>query len=209
MTATTTKLTDLNEDSLAHCANYLSLQDLSNLAITCKCLKRVAYSDSIWHRCYRERWPLEVPGGLLSLREAYSERLASLHQFKCTDPLCADLYTNDSKPFDHVMLDNNDIIFSQGSSVQIVKIDSFLNGIDSEATTILTDHNARITYKLLGDSSSKVLASGGEDGTVRIWSLNSIGKRGQHTLKATFYGHGKPIKLMSVAGYVLASSYSC
>ncbi|KAJ8567050.1 hypothetical protein K7X08_019258 [Anisodus acutangulus] len=34
--------------------------------------------------------------------------------------------------------------------------------------------------------------------TVRLWSLDSSGKRGQH---ATLYGHEKPVVLMSVAGY--------
>lgn len=58
-----------------------------------------------------------------------------------------------------------------------------------------------LSDKLLGDDIGKVLASGGEDGTVRLWSLSSSGKRGQQALKATLYGHEKPIKLMSVAGY--------
>lgn len=65
-------------------------------------------------------------------------------------------------------------------------------------------HNGPVSTlsdKLLGDGSSKVLASGGEDGTVRLWSLNSSGQRGQHALKATLYGHEKPVKLMSVSGY--------
>ncbi|KDP45480.1 hypothetical protein JCGZ_09729 [Jatropha curcas] len=254
-----TKITELNEDSLAHCATYLSLQDLSNLAMSCKFLKRVAYSDSIWQHCFKERWPQEA-APILShksgAREAYLARHVAMHRFKFVDPLSADIYT-DSKPFDHIILDKNDtIIFSQGSSIQTVKIDSFLNGKDSMTT--LSDHNARITCmrlflidetslyrsesqgeenvlvtsscdrsirlwwkgscqrcfrghngpvstlsdKLLGDSSSnKVLASGGEDGTVRLWSLSSRGKRGQHALKATFYGHEKPIRLMSVAGH--------
>lgn len=72
-------------------------------------------------------------------------------------------------------------------------------------------HNGPVSTlsdKLLGDSSAKLLASGGEDGTVRLWSLSSSAKRGQHALKATFYGHEKPIKLMSVAGYELAALYS-
>ena len=54
---------------------------------------------------------------------------------------------------------------------------------------------------MLGDGSGKVFASGGEDGTVRLWSLSSSGKRGQQALKATLYGHAKPVKLMTVAGY--------
>ena len=58
-----------------------------------------------------------------------------------------------------------------------------------------------LSNKLLGEDSCKVLASGGEDGTVRLWSLSSSGKQGQRALKATFYGHEKPVNLMSVAGY--------
>lgn len=63
-------------------------------------------------------------------------------------------------------------------------------------------HNGPVTTlsdKLLGDGVDKVLASGGEDGTVRLWSLGSSGKRGQHALKATLKGHQKPVVLMSVA----------
>ncbi|KAJ0099924.1 hypothetical protein Patl1_22139 [Pistacia atlantica] len=69
---------------------------------------------------------------------------------------------------------------------------------------VLKGHNGPVSTlsdKLLGDAGSRLLASGGEDGTVRLWALNSSGKRGQHALKATFYGHEKPIKLMSVAGH--------
>lgn len=67
----------------------------------------------------------------------------------------------------------------------------------------------------MGEGSGKVFASGGDDGTVRLWSLNLNGKRGQHALRATLYGHGKPLVLMSVAGYGLVSwhlsvrSYPC
>ena len=49
-----TKITELDVDSLAHCASYLdNLHDLSNLAMSCKYLKRVAYSNSIWLRWFR------------------------------------------------------------------------------------------------------------------------------------------------------------
>ncbi|XP_057447605.1 uncharacterized protein LOC130739346 isoform X2 [Lotus japonicus] len=68
----------------------------------------------------------------------------------------------------------------------------------------LRGHNGPVlslSNKLLGEGSSKVLASGGEDSTVRLWSLGSSGKRGQHALKATFYGHEKGVNFLSVAGH--------
>ncbi|MED6205595.1 hypothetical protein PIB30_019156 [Stylosanthes scabra] len=58
-----------------------------------------------------------------------------------------------------------------------------------------------LSDKLLGDDTCKVLASGGEDGTVRLWSLNLSGKQGQQSLKATLYGHEKPVDLVLVAGH--------
>ncbi|XP_022740507.1 uncharacterized protein LOC111292396 isoform X1 [Durio zibethinus] len=69
-------------------------------------------------------------------------------------------------------------------------------------------HNGAVSTlsdKLLGDEGAKVLASSGEDGTVRLWSLSSSGKHGQKALKAMLYGHEKPVMLMLVAGHAFFS----
>ncbi|KAG6656389.1 probable E3 ubiquitin ligase complex SCF subunit sconB [Carya illinoinensis] len=256
----TTRITDVDVDSLAHCAGYLNLQDLSNLAMSCKYFKRVAYSDSIWLRWLRDSWPdhiLSSSSQALEVRDAYMARRTALQQFKFVDPFVADFYTV-PQPYSHVVMDKNDVVFSQGSMIGMMKIDSCLSG--RQSFIMRSDHNARITCmrlfslggtslfksdapgsenilvtsscdhtirlwwkgscqrcfrghngpvsilsdKLLGEVGGKVLASGGEDATVRLWSLNSSGKRGQQALKATLYGHEKPVKLMSVAGHKIS-----
>ncbi|KAL0343910.1 UNVERIFIED_CONTAM: hypothetical protein Sangu_1278400 [Sesamum angustifolium] len=273
-----TTITDLDMDSLTRCASYLSLRDISNMAMSCKYLSRAAYSDSIWHRftgvkrhCLHqvnsyslvlftallmEAWPHVVPLRSCqdsSIREAYLSRHTALHQFKYVDPLLCDIYTV-GKPPHHILFDKNNIIFSQGPSIHSLNNDDLINGNISFLTRV--NHNARITCtrlfslseaylhqsesekddnvlitssndhfirlcskggsrcfkghngpvltlsdKILGDDSGKLFASGGEDGTVRLWSINSSGKRGQHALKATLYGHEKAVSLMAVAGH--------
>lgn len=62
-------------------------------------------------------------------------------------------------------------------------------------------HNGPVTTladTLLGNSGSKVLASGGEDCTVRLWSVGASGK--QHPL-LTYHGHEKPLSFVTVARY--------
>ncbi|KAK4778400.1 hypothetical protein SAY87_018587 [Trapa incisa] len=253
--ANETTIADLDIDSLAHCTSYLSLLDISNMAMSCKFLQRVAYSDLVWNRLYREKWPHLLPHCATSgVRVAYLDRISALQQFKFVDPLIADFYTV-ARPYQYILLDKNSMVLSQGSLIQVMKIDKFLNGRDFVVS--LNDHKARVTCmrifplnetslfraetqssenvlvssscdhsirlwwkgtchrcfrghngpvlslsdKLLGDVSAKLLASGGEDGTVRLWSLGSGSKRGQQALKATFYGHEKPIKLVSVTEY--------
>jgi len=43
-----TKVTDLDLDSLVICASNLSLRDLTNMAMTCRNFRDAAYSDTVW-----------------------------------------------------------------------------------------------------------------------------------------------------------------
>lgn len=252
-----TRIDDVDEDSLVQCTGDLSLRDVCNMAMSCKYLKRVAYSDPIWQRFSRDQWPKEVLSSfpqLSSVREAYLARHTAAQQLKFVDPMIAEFLV-EAKPFNFLHLSKNDIIFSQGSLIRMMRIDSCFSGGDF--LDILSDHRARITSmrlfplggtsllrsdtlgdenvmvtsssdhsirlwwkgrcqrcfrghtgpvstlsdKLLDDGSGKIFASGGEDATVRLWSLSPSGKRGQHALKATLYGHDRPIACMSVAGH--------
>ncbi|KAB2613910.1 hypothetical protein D8674_036226 [Pyrus ussuriensis x Pyrus communis] len=250
-----TSITDLNVDTLAQCASSISLQDLSNFAVTCKYLRKMAYSDTIWQRLFRERWPQKTLPSAISVtsgfREAYLSRRMDGLQFKFSDPFALHMNTN-SNPFDQVLLNEKDLIFSQGSMIRMIRTDGWLSG--TPVTLRLRGHSKRITCmrlfprnetsfylgeayeeekvlvtssgdssirlwrkgfcwlefrghssqvttlsdKLLGNGSGKVLASGGEDGTVRLWSLSSSRKHGKHSL-GTFFGHKNPIQLMSVS----------
>ncbi|KAJ9540567.1 hypothetical protein OSB04_027073 [Centaurea solstitialis] len=252
----TKKITDMDMDSLLHCTSHLNLQDLSNMAVSCKFFNRLVSSDSIWRRLFRERWPQQeafIISQASGVREAYMARYRALQQFKFVDPVVNHLYIP-TKCSD-ILLSKDAIYVSLGPRIQTLNIDKLLEGEVSLAS--LNDHRARITSmrlfplketslfwneapinenvlvtsscdhsirlwwegsckqcfighigpvtilsdKLLGDGTGKVFASGGEDSTVRLWSLSSIGRRRQHALKATLYGHEKPIVLMSVTGH--------
>lgn len=61
--------------------------------------------------------------------------------------------------------------------------------------------------KLLVDGESKVLASGGEDCTVRLWSMSTRAKN--HPLISTFHGHEKTLSFLSVAWHKSSLLVSC
>ncbi|RDX64744.1 hypothetical protein CR513_56664, partial [Mucuna pruriens] len=109
-----TTITDLNEDSVAHCAGYLSLRDVCNLAMTSSALKRLAYSDSIWQRFFREHWHQQPASHSCAngARELYLARHAALRQFKFVDPFVLEFHEQ-AKPFNRLLLHKNHLFFSQ------------------------------------------------------------------------------------------------
>ena len=63
----------------------------------------------------REHWQQEIPttnSQTSGVREAYLARRTAVHQFKFIDPFGIDIFT-DAKPIDHILLDKDNIIFSQ------------------------------------------------------------------------------------------------
>lgn len=71
-------------------------------------------------------------------------------------------------------------------------------------------HSAPVTAladRLLMDGESKLLASGGEDCTIRLWSMSTRAKN--HPLIATFHGHEKALSFLSVAWHKSSLLVSC
>ncbi|CAO2185978.1 unnamed protein product [Urochloa humidicola] len=71
-------------------------------------------------------------------------------------------------------------------------------------------HSAPVTAladNFLVDSESKVLASGGEDCTIRLWSMGTRAKN--RPLIATFHGHEKALSFLSVARHKSSLLVSC
>ncbi|XP_072998742.1 uncharacterized protein [Typha latifolia] len=244
-------LADLDADSLAHTAGFLSVRDVTNLALTCKPLRNFAYSDAIWSRLFAEHWPHQsLFPGASGAREQYIGRHTALHQMKFDDSLKVFFFTYPI-PHSHIMLDRNDILLAQGSVAQRLRLDPldanisacetlrahgsritcmrlfpiigtslFRNEMQNEENVLVTSsldrtirlwskgrsqrcfkgHSGPVTAladKLLGEGGSKVLASGGEDCTVRLWSVSSSGKR--HPLILTYHGHERTLSFLSVA----------
>ncbi|KAG6501229.1 uncharacterized protein LOC121997767 [Zingiber officinale] len=245
-------LLDLDADALAHCFGFLDIRDISNLSMTCKPLARVAYSDCVWNRLFREKWShCSVSSGAIGVREQYLARHTALQQLKFCDPWEIHFNNFYFEPASHLFLERNSILLSQGFRILRIRVDFagihleeafmahgaritcmrlfpivetslFRNGMhpmDNFIVTSSSDHTIRLRWKggplrcfkghngpvlsladtLLGDSGSKFLASGGEDCTVRLWSLNTSGK--QHPLVSTYRGHEKPLSFLTVAGH--------
>ncbi|KAF9625503.1 hypothetical protein IFM89_023439 [Coptis chinensis] len=177
-------ITDLDLDALTHCASYLEVEDVSNMTMTSKYFDSVASSDPVWRSLYRKQWPFQISVPSSGVKEAYIARHTATQQFKYNDPWSSQ-FVLDTRPCNLLLFDRNDIILSQGRCQRCFK------GHTSTVTTLAD--------RLLGDYGGKLLASGGEDGSICLWSLISSGNRGQHALRTTFYGHKEPIMFLSVA----------
>nr|CAB3471925.1 unnamed protein product [Digitaria exilis] len=217
-------LADLDGDVLAHCAGYLGARDVVSLAMACRPLRAAAYCDAVWHRLFRDQWPVEkVPCRASGLRELYIQRHTEVHQMKFDDPQSAIYYLNPAETTpNHLMLDRNSIWLCQGlvakkftsffSVVEIHRnhgaritcmrlfplIDTPLcrNDTQNDENALVTSstdrtirlcwkgqsrgykgHSAPVTAladKLLVGGECKVLASGGEDCTIRLWHKPSL-----------------------------------
>ncbi|VFQ58536.1 unnamed protein product [Cuscuta campestris] len=127
----------------------------------------------------------------------YEETKLSGHEARIS---CMRLFPIDETPFLLSKDQRNDsflVTASLDHSIRIWHQDRCLHSLRGHNGLIST-----LSDRLLGSSSGKLIASGGEDGTVRLWSVEPGGKRGQSALKATLHGHVKPVVLLSVAGHI-------
>ncbi|KAJ3694117.1 hypothetical protein LUZ60_009597 [Juncus effusus] len=247
-------LAELSPDAVAHCAEFVDVGDIFSLSMTCKSLRSALYSDYIWSRLYKERWPNhQVTCGASDMRQVYLDRLIAVQQMKFEDPKSVVLVSDTSMNIhNHVVMDRSNIWASQGSDVGWYKLnsssemtagserlkshgaritnmrlipisDTFLSRNETKSTknVLITSsadrtirlwwkgksqrcfkgHNGPVTAladKIVGSDESKFLTSGGEDCTVRVWSLGSNHKNNNHAV-ATFHGHQKPLSFLSVA----------
>ncbi|XP_059294009.1 uncharacterized protein LOC132047119 isoform X2 [Lycium ferocissimum] len=196
-------------DSLVQCASYLDLHDLSNMAMSSKYLQRAAYSDSIWQSFFRQQWSPVVPSGFpqtSTAREAYLSRRTDLMQFKFVDPLVIDFPT-EAKPHENLHLEQDTILFSQGSSVHVLNINNFLNGRDPYVT--LRDHTARITSMRHKTSLLVSISRNSKNsGQVMVWdtATSSAVRSSCCVGKSTLPGAPKAMKCHESLIYAAAGS---
>ncbi|ONM29071.1 F-box family protein [Zea mays] len=170
-------LADLDGDVLAHCAGYLGARDVASLAMACRPLRAAAYCDAVWYRLFRAKF-----------REQW---------------IIGDCYLD----------------FGDGAGLNLVK--TFVTfrghmlvlvaaGHRKGYSRCYKGHSAPVTAladRLLMDGESKLLASGGEDCTIRLWSMSTRAKN--HPLIATFHGHEKALSFLSVAWHKSSLLVSC
>ncbi|VFQ91907.1 unnamed protein product [Cuscuta campestris] len=127
----------------------------------------------------------------------YEETKLSGHEARIS---CMRFFPIDETPFLLSKDQGNDsflVTASLDHSIRIWHQDRCLHSLRGHNGPVST-----LSDRLLGSSPGKLIASGGEDGTVRLWSVEPGGKHGQSALKATLHGHDKSVVLLSVARHI-------
>ncbi|XP_020596089.1 uncharacterized protein LOC110036078, partial [Phalaenopsis equestris] len=120
----------------------LSLRDVSNLAMSSKSLRLLAYSDAVWFRLLQERWPNYcMSSGAGGAREEYLSRFTAMRQFKFCDPAIVHLWAMPVPPT-QILLAKNEIWVDQGRHVIKVECSSDPHFANHR---MFRAHNARIT----------------------------------------------------------------
>lgn len=202
-----TKVTDLDMDSLVMCASNLALRDLTNMAMTCRSFRDAAYADSVWEIQCRNRWlpkqlchgkTFQFSGG----RDAYVARHTATQQLRYTDPVDVHLHLL-PMPVNHLLLDDDTVTIAQGPIITVWKVKPSEEG-HLEAPNVsqaLRDHNARVTCMrlipvgLLGAMRNflggvrNILVTSSCDHTIRLWGKG----RSLRTLR----GHQGPVNTLA------------
>ncbi|KAJ4752186.1 F-box/WD repeat-containing protein sel-10 [Rhynchospora pubera] len=243
-------LADMPADAVAHCTEFMDLRDVASLAVTCKSLRAAAYSDYVWLRLFKERWPtLPLSVGASDIRGKYINRLTAIQQMTFSDPSFRYIFAYPTQHASHLIIDKSSLYAAKGPEVGVYRLDAMQSRVGVQR---LTSHGSRITSmrlipitdtwlsrsvtskenmlvtsstdrtirlwwkgksqrcfkghngpvtaiadKLVGGlGDAKLLASGGEDCTVRVWSVGSGHKN--HAV-ATYHGHEKPLSFLAVA----------
>ncbi|XP_038985544.1 LOW QUALITY PROTEIN: uncharacterized WD repeat-containing protein alr2800-like [Phoenix dactylifera] len=199
-------LTDLDADVLAHCAKLLGVRDVANLAMTCKPVRRVAYSDFIWSRLFtsaKRSYLINLIILYLGLNPA-KVQIVNLQKvlFAAYETLkghgsritCMRLFPIVDTSLFRVRCKMRKNVIVTSSSDRTIRL--WWKG---RSQRCFKGHNGPVTTladKLLGEGVVEVLASGGEDCTVRLWSVSCSGKHNPLTL--TYYGHEKAFVFLEV-----------
>eukprot|EP00897_Mesotaenium_endlicherianum_P010180 jgi/Mesen1/9190/ME000591S08517 len=142
-------LLNLDADSLVQCLRGLPLNDLLNVATSCRRLRDAAYSDNLWEDLCRKKWPSrQTCSGTYQFcgdREAYLDRQLASHQLRYYDPDEVAWSLSSSAAVNHLLLsrEENLVTVAQGSSISRWRVDA-RSGV-AHRSQLLDDHASRVT----------------------------------------------------------------
>eukprot|EP00252_Welwitschia_mirabilis_P024944 TRINITY_DN7621_c0_g1_i3.p1 TRINITY_DN7621_c0_g1~~TRINITY_DN7621_c0_g1_i3.p1 ORF type:complete len:391 (-),score=53.53 TRINITY_DN7621_c0_g1_i3:394-1566(-) len=195
-------ITLLPMDALIHCFQRLDVRDLCNAATTCRYLKEVAYSDSVWDTQSRLRWSSkQIQGDMFqrfSSREAYLSRHSATQKLQFFDPMNLQFRVSESV-ISHIALHKNIVIAAQGTEIHKLSVGDGDRTLSSIQT--LRGHKARITCLRMFplecettlrdelDGKNNVLVTSSCDHMIRIW--------GKSNCQRTLRGHTGPVTVLA------------